>query len=634
MKNIQYGLWKSPILPVSLARGIDFADVAFDDDGSLIWLENRSDRGVIVVQTLDGQAYREMNNEYSIRARVGYGGGDFSTGNGNIYFIESQSGRIYRQPTHQGPAEVVTPAYGSAASPRLSPDGKWLLYIHSYEGEDCLALVDSAGNQWPQKLVSGDDFYMQPTWHPDNQQIAWISWNYPNMPWDSSELHLVRLVDWGRGNGSGSVACEDMMIIAGGEQISIMQPEFSPDGRYLAYLGDESGWWQLYLYDLSTTEHRQLTYVDADHGGPAWVQGIRSYAFSGNGEGIYCIRNQQGFDSLWKIDLRSEAEYKIPLDASYTWLAQIRVIKPAHDGDAIALLASGGDTPPRVITTDNSGEVHVWRRATSEEIDPEDYSLPQAISWKGMDGEDVYGLYYPPKNGFYVGLGKPPLIVYVHGGPTSQVRAAFNLRAQFFTTRGYAVLEVNYRGSTGYGRIYREKLAGNWGIYDVQDSISGARYMVETGQVDGNKLVIMGGSAGGFTVLKALEDYPGVFRAGICLYGVTNQFTLASDTHKFEAHYSDKLLGVLPESAEIYRQRSPIFYTDRITDPLAIFQGADDKVVPRNQSDELVASLQQRGIPHIYHVYPGEGHGFRKSETIEHFYEEVERFLHQYVIYS
>jgi dipeptidyl aminopeptidase/acylaminoacyl peptidase len=251
-----------------------------------------------------------------------------------------------------------------------------------------------------------------------------------------------------------------------------------------------------------------------------------------------------------------------------------------------------------------------------------------------MDGRDVHGLYYGPQSDAFQGIGAPPLMVLVHGGPTSQQMASFDGRTQYFTSRGWAVLQVNYRGSTGYGRAYREMLKGNWGIYDVQDSVSGAKYLISEGQVDPEKVVIMGGSAGGFTVLKALQDYPGFFKAGVCLYGVANQFTLIADTHKFEQRYSDSLLGPLPEAADVYRQRSPIFYADRIKDPIAIFQGEDDQVVPQNQSDEIVAALQRKDIPHEYHLYPGEGHGFRKEETIEEFYTAVEKFLRQYVIFT
>jgi dipeptidyl aminopeptidase/acylaminoacyl peptidase len=251
-----------------------------------------------------------------------------------------------------------------------------------------------------------------------------------------------------------------------------------------------------------------------------------------------------------------------------------------------------------------------------------------------MDGNDVHGFFYGPQSADFEGIYAPPLMVLIHGGPTSQRGAGFDAQVQFFTTRGFAVLQVNYRGSTGYGRAYRDMLRGNWGIYDVEDAVSGARHLVAQDRADNDRLVIMGGSAGGFTVLKTLEDYPGVFKAGVCLYGVANQFTLVADTHKFEERYSDSLLGPLPEAAEIYRERSPIYFADKIQDPIIVFQGEDDKVVPQAQSDAIVAALKRSGVPHEYHLYPGEGHGFRKAETIEHFYTAVERFLKEYVIYS
>lgn len=630
-----YGMWKSPISTSFMGRGITFSEVGFDDDGSLIWLENRSDRGVIMIQLSDEEAARELNSERSVRARVGYGGGDFTVGQGTVYFVEADTGRLYRQLiTQPGPAAPLTPAFGSAASPTLSPNNKWIVYVHSYEGKDTLAVVDSMGNHWPQVLVSGDDFYMQPTWHPDNQQLAWVCWNHPNMPWDGSLLRLAKLQISNTQAGEINLRVEKVVSIAGSERVSVIQPEFSPDGKLLAYLSDESGWWQLYLYDLMSGEHRQLTYANADHGAPAWLQGIRTFDFNSNGDCIYFIRNQNGFDSLWQLEIKTGIERQIILKELYTGFSQIRVAKKAGMEDTIALIASGSSIPARVITINNHGEIHIWRRSVSEEINPQEYSSPNPISWKGMDGEDVFGIYYAPNNTRFESPGKPPLILIVHGGPTSQAKAGFNLRSQFFTTRGFAVLEVNYRGSSGYGRAYRDKLIGNWGVYDVQDSVAAVHYLEQLGWIDKNKVVIMGGSAGGFTVLQALEEYPGVFKAGVCLYGVSNQFTLAFDTHKFEAHYSDKLLGELPEASQVYRQRSPIFFIDKIKDPIALFQGADDKVVPRNQSDELAAFLERNGVPYVYHIYPGEGHGFRKSETIEHFYIEVEKFLKQHVLYS
>lgn len=622
----QYGMWDSPITPISLARGLNFAGLDCDQDGTLVWMEARSDRGVLVIQADADQAGRDMNSELSVRARVGYGGGDFCIHKGKVYFSEAESGRIYCQPAVSGAAYAITPGFGSAAAPTPSPDGQLLAFIHTADGQDNLAIVDGEGRLWPQKLVSGDDFYMQPTWHPDGQRLAWIAWNHPHMPWDGTYLRLGAL----QMNEGSLPVVDKITTLAGGEQISIFQPEFSPDGRFLAYVSDASGWWQLYLYDLATGEHRQLTRAPAEHGLPAWVQGMRTYTFSLQGDRIFFLRNQDGFVSLWQLDLATEQETRLTFNPAYTTLDHL-----CATPDGLALIASGGTAPTRIITLNLSGfGERIWKRSTSEELPVEAFSEPQAINWLGMDGGRVYGLFYPPTNPRFEGIGKPPLIVKVHGGPTSQVRNSYNSQAQFFASRGYAVLEVNYRGSTGYGREYRNMLRGSWGIYDVQDAVSGARDLADRGLVDDARLVIMGGSAGGFTVLKALEDYPGFFKAAICLYGVSNQFTLAAETHKFEAHYSDTLLGPLPEAADLYRERSPIFFVDRIQDPIAIFQGEIDNVVPRKQSDEVAESLQRRGIPHVYHVYPGEGHGFRKAETIEHFAKTVDQFLRQYVIFA
>lgn len=622
----QFGLWDSPITPLSLSRGIKFSDVAWDQDGTLVWLERHSERGVLVVQPDDRGAMRDLNSEYSVRARVGYGGGDFTVGHGNVFFVEANSGRIYRQSHKSGVARPVTPAFGHAASPVLSPDGRWLVFVHTYEGEDSLGIVDAEGTSWPRKLVSGNDFYMQPVWHPDGDRVAWIAWDHPNMPWDGTFLHLGSL----NLDGDSLPGLENVATVTGGENASIFQPEFSPDGRALAYVSDVSGWWQIYLYDLDNGAHRQLTFAQAEHGLPGWVQGLRTYGFSPDGKHLYFLRNQESFDSLWQIDLDSGVEHRLALNEAYAGLGQIAV-SPVNG--TLALLASGGKQPPHVITYLRADSERVLRRGTSEELPLSAYSQPDPIQWAGLDGEKVYGLYYPPHNEHFEGIGSPPLIVHIHGGPTDQVRNVFNASAQFFTSRGYGFLEVNHRGSTGYGRSYRNMLRGNWGIHDVQDAVSGARHLVERGLVDGARLVIMGGSAGGFTVLKALEDFPGMFKAGICRYGVSNLFTLAAETHKFEARYNDTLLGPLPEAAHVYYERSPIFFVDKIQDTLAVFHGGEDTVVPVKQSDEVVASLRRRGVPHEYHVYPGEGHGFRKSETIEHFYKTAEKFLRQYVIF-
>lgn len=618
-----YGLWDSPITPLSLARRRRVSDVAWTADGRLVWCEGRSERSALVVA--DGQAGRDLEGEYSARGGVLYGGGDFSVGGSDaasVFFVEARSGRIYRQGLSEDQARPVTPAFGAAAAPRLSPDGRWLLYVHTDEDQDCLAIADPAGQRWPQKLAWGGDFYAQPTWHPDSQQVAWVSWDHPHMPWDASRLYLGRL-----GAGSGRLpAVEEIILAAGGEEVSVFQPEFSPDGRSLAYASDESGWWQLYLRDLESGANRQLTFEEAEHGAPIWVQGQRTYGFHPSGRRIVFIRNRGGYASLWALELESGAERQIPLDG-YTWLEQ-PAISPY--GERIALIASGSRRPTQLITCDLDGNVTVQRRTSAVELPVETYSNAEPVSWHGLDGETVYGLFYPAHNPAFRAAGLPPLVTLVHGGPTTQATAEFDAQVQFFTSRGYAVLQPNFRGSSGYGRAYRNALRGRWGVLDVQDCVSGALRMAEQGRADRERMAIFGSSSGGFTVYQALIEHPDVFRAGVSLYGVADHISLAQDTHKFEVHYSNSLLGSLPEAEEVYRQRSPRFHADRIKTPLALFHGEDDHVVPRAQSDEIAAALERNHIAHVYHVYPGEGHGFRQVETVEHVYGEVERFLKEH----
>ena len=298
------------------------------------------------------------------------------------------------------------------------------------------------------------------------------------------------------------------------------------------------------------------------------------------------------------------------------------------------MIAQGPTVPPRIVTCARGSHPRIHRFSATETIPQGDLSVPEQVTWKSSGGEAVHGLYYPPRNEAYVGRGRPPAIVQVHGGPTSQYAFGYHAQAQFFTSRGYAVLQVNHRGSTGYGRAYREALNGNWGIVDVEDTAAGARFLAKSERADKKRLVVMGGSAGGYTVLRCLTEHPGLFSAALCLYGVSDLFRLALETHKFEAHYLDSLIGELPEASATYRERSPIYSADKIVDPIAIFQGEDDRVVPKEQSEMIVESLRRRGIKHEYHLYPGEGHGFRKAETIEAFYRDVERFLRENVLFS
>jgi len=637
--SVPYGLWPSPVTPASLAQSLRLADVAWDSDGeTLVWLEGRSDRGVLACAS-PGQAFRDLTTTLSVRARVGYGGGDMAVAGGYVYFVahdeRAGEGRLYRQPLAAGEARPITPRFGHMASPAPSPDGRWVAYVYTHEGEDGLAIVDAEGKGWPQKLVGGQDFYMQPCWSPDGARLAWVSWDHPNMPWDSTMLKVATL-DM---SGPGLPAVAEVQTLVDKADVAVFQPQFSPDGRALAYVSDEGGWGNLWLHDLETGESYPLTTDPVDVIQPAWIQGRRRYGFGANGRCIFTVRNEAGFDRLWVYDLDARESHAVhsPLDG-YSSLAQIAV---APGTGTLAVIASSATVGARVVTWSpacpsfaGASAEHVVRRATGETIHAADLAVPQPVQWAAGDGTMVHGLYYPPTSSRYTGAGLPPAIVNVHGGPTGQTVADYNARAQFFATRGYAYLEVNYRGSTGYGKPYMAALRGQWGVLDVEDTFGGARYLVDAGLADGDRLVIMGGSAGGYTVLKCLVDRPGFFRAALCLYGVSNMFTLAADTHKFEQRYLDSMLGPLPEASAVYHERSPIFYADRIVDPIAVFQGEVDRVVPKAQAETIVESLRRRGVPHEYYLYEGEGHGWRKRETIEAFYQAVERFLRQCVIYA
>jgi dipeptidyl aminopeptidase/acylaminoacyl peptidase len=625
-----HGWWPSPITPRSLAEDRRLEDACWDGDGrSLAWLEGRSGRGVLLVQTSAEDAPRELAPELDVRAEVGYGGGDFAVYGGHVYFVVHKTGRIYRQSLGGGPARPITPPFGKASSPAVSPDGRWVAYVHHDDDDvDRLGIVDAEGKRWPQVLAVGSDFYMQPRWSPDGRKLAWIAWDHPNMPWDGTRLCVARV----RAAGEAMPELDGPTVVAGGPDVAIFQPEFTPDSRQLLYVSDESGWGRIALADLESGQRRWLSAEGAEYAAPAWVQGLRTYGVSADGRFLVAARNDHGFVRLERIELATAVATPVDAMAEYTDLGQIRT-SPA--GDRVVLVASSPTVPPRIVEHDfASRATRVVARASAESTPPEALARCEAISWLSSDGEIAHGLYYAPASDRFEAPGRPPLVVLIHGGPTSQARAGWNPQAQFFATRGYAVLLVNYRGSTGYGRTYMLKLRGNWGVCDMEDATSGVRHLADAGRIDAERTVIMGGSAGGFTVLQVMTQMPEAFTAGICLYGVANQFHLAAETHKFEAHYLDSLLGPLPQASRLYRERSPLYYADRIKRPLAIFQGEIDRVVPRQQSDLIVEALHRNGTPHVYHVYEGEGHGWRKRETIEHFYRTVEAFLRQYVLFT
>jgi dipeptidyl aminopeptidase/acylaminoacyl peptidase len=622
-KKMPNGLWPTSLSPEITGMVKRISDVQWHHGtDELVWEESRSGRTTLASISQHG-AYRELLDIHTPKGGVGYGGGSFSAHQGELVFADKDQ-RLYRMSGRFGQPRPITPALGGIASPMISPDHTWVVYVFSDGKTDLLAGVPLDGSAWPVQLVKGADFYMQPCWHPQGSAIAWVEWNHPQMPWEGTRLMLGNL---SKENG---LQVYESVHIDGNETHAVQQPQFSPDGHYLSYLIQADEWDVLILYNLDTCEKKELVvgngYMLSE---PAWVQGVHSYGWSPDSRTISFIKVSGGVVTLWQADILNGHTKQIPT-APYTYLSQISV---SQDSGDIALIASAGNYPARVMRWNGDQ----WRPvcySTSDLVDPADLRVCEEISWKAADGTSVHGLYYAPHNPNYKGDELPPVFLNVHGGPTDCAMAAYSPSVAYFTSRGYAWLELNYRGSSGFGRSFMQALKGSWGKVDVEDAVDAARELANCHLGDGNRMIIRGSSAGGYTVLNALTQFPGVFAAGISMYGISNLFSLAADTHKFEAHYQDSLIGKLPKASEKYRAWSAVFHADQIRDPLMIFQGSEDTVVPPNQSEQIVAEIRKNGVPYVYQVYEGEGHGFRKQEHIVDLIERIERFMMEHVLFK
>jgi dipeptidyl aminopeptidase/acylaminoacyl peptidase len=614
MENQPFGLWKSPFTGDARAGRTNFRDVRWDPvNGDLYWLERGSENTVLMIKPADGLP-RVLCDAYDIGGGVGYGGGNFDVRAGRVIFVD-RGRQLFRFEVESGMVQPITAELGMLASPALSPDGRWVVFVASDGQEDALYLVDANGVQPPSKLAWGADFYMDPVWHPDGTRLAWVEWKHPDMPWDGACIVVANLA-------GEKPRIARSRLAAGEKDAPALQPQFSPDGRWLSYLACQGEWDQLMVLDLETRERRKLVQGQGvTLAPPAWVQGIRSYGWSASGQNLAYLRNNAGFISLNSVDLAG-INQRTGL-GEITWATQLCV---SPQEDRLAFFASGSALPTRLAVLDEYG-LHIESGGEKDSVVAEYYSPAQPLRWKSNDGAWIYGLYYPPTNPDYTCEGLPPAVVRVHSGPTMQAVAEFNEEAQYFTSRGFAWLELNYRGSTGYGRTYQRALNGRWGELDMLDTVSAAEALVRLGKADANRLALYGSSAGGFTVLNTLIHFPGKFRAAIDAYGVSNLLTLEGTTHKFERFYNLRLVGALPQAVQKYRDWSPEFHADSIRDALAIFQGEEDPVVPPSQSEAIVAALQRNSVPHLYRLYPGEGHRFRKRETRLDFIESMECFL-------
>jgi dipeptidyl aminopeptidase/acylaminoacyl peptidase len=467
---------------------------------------------------------------------------------------------------------------------------------HSRSDQDCtndLVAVDSQSGE-VDILATGRDFYGYASLTPDGSRLAWLEWEHPNMPWDGSEL-------WTATVGSGG-ALEDRVRVAGGPEESIYQPLWSPDG-VLHFISDRSGFWNLYRQEAE--KGIALHPLEADFGRPQWVFGSGTYAFV-TPRRVLCAYTEGGIWSLAFLDIDSGELERIQLPFADYGRPRVRT-------DKAFVVAAGPSDPMTLIELDlRSGEYETLRRTSEASFEPGYISHPEPIEFETAGGDHAYALYYPPANPlFEAGDETPPLLVDIHGGPTAQAPAVMNLEYLWFTSRGVAVVDVNYRGSTGYGRRYQQQLKGNWGIYDVDDAVNAAAYLVDRGDADPNRVAIRGGSAGGYTTLAALafRDY---FRAGASYFGVSDIERFDRDTHKFESRYCTQLIG----GREHYAERSPINSADRISAPLILFQGLEDHIVPPSQAEVIVEDLKRRQVPYAYIGFEGEGHGFRRAENV------------------
>jgi dipeptidyl aminopeptidase/acylaminoacyl peptidase len=578
---LPYGSWPSPITADLLVEKVVRLSQLRVDGEDLYWLEGRpAEAGrQVVVRRGVGDVIPAASSARTLVHE--YGGGDYTVAGGRVIFSDFASQRIFIDEAS------LTPDDGTRyADFDVHPDGASIACVrerHLDRGEvvnDVVAV--SLGDGAVQVMAEGHDFFSAPRWSPDGR-LAWLAWDHPNMPWDGTTLYV------------------DGAVVAGGPAESISQPRWSPTG-VLHWVSDRTGWWNIY------DEHGALALLEAEFSGPDWLFAFHTYDWLPDGRIVTVIIDGGGErlaaleDGAWRT-----------IDVPFIEMPDVRIWR-----DRIVLIGASATEGEVVATVDPAtGTLDVIRRARESTLDPTLISVARPIEFPTTGGGTAHALYYAPTNPDHEGPpGElPPLVVMSHGGPTSAASPSLNLVKQYFTSRGLAVVDVDYGGSTGYGREYRQRLNGQWGVVDVDDCVHAARWLADEGLVDGARLAIRGGSAGGYTTLCALT-FRDEFAVGASFYGVADAEALARDTHKFESRYLDRLIGPYPEAQAIYRERSPIHFASRCTVPVILLQGLEDKVVPPAQAEVMVEALRANGVMHEYVAFEGEQHGFRKAESI------------------
>ena len=563
-----------------------------------------------------GEPVDVMPEDFNVRTMVHeYGGGAYAVHDGVVFCSRFDDQRLYRIDAGGEPVAITAETPDNAyryADGRVAEDGAlWIGVRERHEGDgrpseviNELVAIPTDGSAEPRIIAGGRDFYSNPRISPDGRRLSFLAWDLPWMPWDGCELYVADLAHDGTLGDPLRAAGRD------GEE-AIWQPEWSPDGD-LVFASDRSGWWN--LERIHGVQRSILHEAEAEFGYPAWVFGTRSYDFLGDGR-IVCCYELDGRSLHGILDPETGALEPLELDDDALWGAPCL----SAEGSTVLLIAGSATTPHRVLLLDvETGSSTVLRSSAQVPVDPTYFSVPRAVEFPTEGGRTAHALVYEPTGPDYESPEgeSPPLVVMSHGGPTSSASAIFDLQTQYWTSRGFAVVDVNYGGSTGHGREYRERLNGQWGVVDLQDCVNAARYLVQTGEADPQRLLIRGGSAGGYTTICALT-FTNEFAAGASYFGIADLEQFASgDTHKFELEYEHTLVGPYPEAAELYKARSPIHFADQISTPMLVLQGSDDEVVPPSQAELIVGALRERGVPHAYLLFEGEGHGFRRAESI------------------
>lgn len=593
------------LTPTMIARSHGVGDARWSPSGRAVgWLDSWDSRTDLLIAPSDGSAPPSVvTADHAVSSVGAWGGAGWCWLDDDRVLLAAADGRLLVLRADGGGLLGALTTEGSATAPAASPDGRWALCV--VESADALEvqLVPTDGSA-PPVALSTADFAWDPVWSPDGGRIAWHEWDLDAMSWQSSRI-VVAEVDPATGSPRGGPR-----VVAGGPGIAVGQPRWSPDGTRLGWISDSTGWWNIWIAGPDGADATPLHAEDHDHAAPAWGPGQRSWVWAPDSSAIASCRNESGYGRL----------VVTPLDGA----GPRDVAKAFHLGmdwgrGGILAARSGAKTPTQIVVTDPSdGTRRVLARGAVAGFEAAGLVEPEPVQWES-DGGIVHGMLRRPFGDGSTASGPgtlPPLFVHVHGGPTDQAVAQWNPRLAWFASRGWAVLSVDHRGSTGHGRAYRDALAGAWGVHDVADVVAGIRHAGAAGWCDPDRVVIGGGSAGGFTALLVCALHPDVVRAGVSLYGVADLHALAASTHRFEAHYLDTLVGPLPDAAAHYRARSPLTHAERMRVPMLVLAGSNDPVVPLAQAEAMVAAMRAAGAPVEYHVYEGEGHGFRRLVNV------------------